>query len=260
MLPRLLNIGALKVIDRELQLLLQPDLAILYWPFIRANHPRDVVDAVHVLEKSRYTLQAIGQLNGDGIQVKATALLEVSELRDLQPIKHHLPADAPGAQGRRLPVVFFELDVVFAQINAQRGQRVQIQLLHVLRWRLQDHLVLHVLEQPVRVLAVTAIGRATRRLHVANVVRLGAEYSQERLGRHGSCADFDVIGLLQDAPVLRPESLQAENQLLKGQRILRGSQMVFLIQRYWNGLQPDYFALKGHGFSRAMNHRIKAGL
>ena len=36
--------------------------------------------------------------------------------------------------------------------------------------------------------------------------------------------------------------------------------MVFLIQRYWNGLQPDYFALKGHGFSRAMNHRIKAGL
>ena len=105
-------------------------------------------------------------------------------------------------------------------------QRFQIELLHIRRRRLQDHLKLHVLEQAVGILAVAAVGGTARGLHVADAIGLGTEHAQEGLGRHGSGADLDVVGLLQDAAVVGPESLQAQHQFLEGQRILRGSQMV----------------------------------
>jgi hypothetical protein len=75
------------------------------------------------------------------------------------------------------------------------------------------------LEQPVGILAVTSVGGATRRLHIRDFVWLRPEHAQERFGSHGSGADFDVVGLLQHASALRPETLQAEDQILEGRRI-----------------------------------------
>src|ERR1019366_8721735 len=112
-LPRLLNVSSLKVVDRELQFILQPNLAVLYRPPIRAHDPRDFVNAIHILKESRDALHAVGQFHRNWVKVDAAALLEVGELRDLEAVEHDLPADAPRTQRWRLPVVLFELDVVF---------------------------------------------------------------------------------------------------------------------------------------------------
>jgi len=78
-------------------------------------------------------------------------------LRDLHPVHHDLPANARGAQGRRLPVVLFEADVVRQRVDTESLERLQVDLLHV-KWRgLEDHLVLVVLVEAHRVVAVTPI-------------------------------------------------------------------------------------------------------
>src|SRR5208337_4257897 len=224
MFPGFLHLGAFEVIDGELQLILQPYLAVLHRPAVWTDHPCDAVNAVHILEEGCDALQSIGQLHGDGVEIEAAALLKVGELRDLETVEHHLPADAPRAQRWRLPVVFLKLDVVLAEVDAECGERVKVQVLHVLRRRLQDDLVLHVLEQPVGVLAISAISGAARGLHIPHTIGLGAKHTQESFRRHGPRADLDVIRLLQNTAMLRPESLQAQYHVLKRQRILRGSQ------------------------------------
>ena len=55
-----------------------------------------------------------------GREVDAARLLEVGELRDLLAVEEHLPADPPGAEGRRLPVVLLEAHVVGRGIDAER--------------------------------------------------------------------------------------------------------------------------------------------
>ena len=154
-----------------------------------------------------------------GSQIHSAALLKISELRDLEAIEHYLPAHAPRTARRPLPVILFELKVVLLQIDSDRFERFEIQLLHVHRRRLQNQLKLGVLEQPVRILAIAAVGRPARGLHVTHPVGLRTQYAQKGFRRHGSRADFNVIGLLQNASALRPEGLQAENNLLKRHRI-----------------------------------------
>ena len=124
---------------------------------------------------------------------------------------------APSVGG--FPVVFFKLDIVLPQINSNRAQRLEIELLHIFRRRLQDHLQLQVLEQPIGVLPVASVGRPTRGLHIGNPVRLRSQHAQECLGRHRSRPHFDVIGLLQYASPRGPKSLQPQDELLKRQRI-----------------------------------------
>ncbi len=92
---------------RLLDLLLQPHLAVLH-----AAAPLEIEDVVDALQEHRDALEAVGDLAGDRLQVDAAHLLEIGELRDLQAVEHHLPADAPGAERRRLPVVLLEADVV----------------------------------------------------------------------------------------------------------------------------------------------------
>ena len=173
--------------------------------------------------------EAVGQLGRDGVEVDAAALLEVGELGDFEAIEHDLPADAPCAEGRRLPVIFFELDVVLAQVDADGFERGEVKLLHVGRRRLEDDLVLHVLEEAVGVLAVAAVGGTARGLNVADAIGLGTEDAEKGFGRHGSGADFDIVGLLEDATMIGPKSLQAKDEFLKGQRILRGGQVSVLV-------------------------------
>ena len=74
------------------------------------------------------------------------------------------------------------------------------------------------------ILAVAAVGRTARRLHVADAIWLRTQHAEKGLRRHGSGANFDVIRLLQNAAMFGPEALQSQDQFLKGQRILRGRQ------------------------------------
>ena len=65
--------------------------------------------------------------------MRSPGLLEVRELRDLHPVNHHLPPDAPGAERRRLPVVLLETHVVIGQDDAQSLEAPQVGPLHVVR-------------------------------------------------------------------------------------------------------------------------------
>ncbi len=228
MLPRLFDVGALEVVNGKLKLVLEANFAILHGTTIGSDDPRDVVNAVHVLEKCGNALEAVGQFSGDGIEVNAAALLEIRELRDFQAIEHDLPSNAPSAERGRLPVVFFELDVVLAQVDADGGQRRKIEVLHVGGRRLEDDLKLHVLEEAIGIFSVAAVSRTPRGLHVADAIGLGAKHAEKRFGRHGAGADFDVVGLLQHATVVCPEILQAKDEFLKGQRIGGGGQVFSL--------------------------------
>src|SRR6266446_3039515 len=131
-------------------------------------------------------------------------------------------------RSRRLPVVFLELDVVLPKVNPDRAQRLEIQLLHILRRRLQNDLQLRVLEQPVRILPVAPVRRAPRRLQIRHLVRSWSQHTQKGLRRHGPRAHFDVIRLLQHAAALRPESLELQDKFLEGRRIGGLSQDRFL--------------------------------
>ena len=122
MFPRVLHICRLKVVHGELQLIGQPHIAILHFVSrLRIARPHNVVDRIHILQKRADTLQAIRQLDRNREQVHAAALLEIGKLRDLQSIEHHLPAHAPRAQCRSFPVIFFELDIVLAEVDSNRA-------------------------------------------------------------------------------------------------------------------------------------------
>ena len=58
-----------------------------------------------------------------------------------------------------------------AQVKAELLQGIQIEILDVLRRRLQDYLELIVALETVGVLAVAAVGRAAGRLNVGAVMR-----------------------------------------------------------------------------------------
>jgi hypothetical protein len=109
------------------------------------------------LQVHRQALQAVGDLAGDRLAVDAADLLEVGELGHLHAVEPDLPAQAPAAQRGVLPVVFDEADVVGLQVEAHRLQRAQVQLQDVGRRGLEHHLVLVVVLQAVRVLAVAAV-------------------------------------------------------------------------------------------------------
>jgi hypothetical protein len=142
----------------------------------------------------------------DRREVYTADLLEIRELADLQPIKHHLPADAPGAEGRRLPVVFFKTNVVLARIDPHRLETLQIDLLYFVGRGLQDHLELMELEDAVRILAEAPVCRPARRLHVRDVPRFRPERPQQRFRMRRARTDLEVERLLNDASLRRPES------------------------------------------------------
>ena len=207
---RLRHVDLPEGVLRLLHLVAVPHVAVGH-----ARPPLEIEHVVHVLQRHRQPLEPVGQLHGNRRQVEAAGLLEVGELRDFLAVEQHLPADAPGAERRRLPVVLLEPDVVRAQIDAARLEALQVELLHLVGRRLQDDLELVVLEQAVRVLAEAAVRRPARRLHVGHAPVLGPEHAQKGLGVHGPGAHLDVEGLLEEAASGGPEFRQLEDQLLK---------------------------------------------
>jgi hypothetical protein len=80
-------------------------------------------------------------------------------------------------------------------------------------------LQLGMLIETIWILSVAPISRPAGWLQVCHFVRTRPQHAKKCFGRHGSCADFHVIGLLQHASPLGPEGLEAQDEFLKGERI-----------------------------------------
>lgn len=102
-----------------------------------------------------------------------------------------------------------------SEVDADGLEGLEIKLLDVFRRGLKDDLKLGVLVEAIGILAIAAIGRTARGLHVSNTVGLGSENTKKGLRRHGSGADFNVERLLQNASLRGPEVLQLEDEFLK---------------------------------------------
>src|SRR5215471_3694570 len=70
--------------------------------------------------------------------------------------------------------------------------------------------------QAVGVLAVASIGRPARWLDISDAIGSGTEDTKERFRVHGAGANFGVVGLLENAPLVSPEVHEFENEILKG--------------------------------------------
>ena len=69
---------------------------------------------------------------GNEVELEPAELLEVRELGDLHPVHPHFPAEPPRAERRPLPVVLDEPDIVPRQIDADRLERAEVDVEHVL--------------------------------------------------------------------------------------------------------------------------------
>ena len=213
-----LGVRHLEVVGAELALVLLVDVAVgddVLGAVLLPARPHEVVDAVHALQVHGEPLEAVGDLDGDGVEVEAAELLEVGELGGLHAVDPDLPALAPGAERGALPVVLDEAHVVLGEDDAEGLERAQVHVLDVGRGRLDDHLVLVVVAQAVGVLAVAAVGGAHGRLDVGGAPGTGVEAAQERRGVEGAGADLGVVRLDDDAALPLPEGLQAADDLLE---------------------------------------------
>ena len=101
------------------------------------------------------------------------------------------------------------------QVDADGAQTLQVDVLHIDRRRLQDHLKLRVLIQPVGILPVATVGGPTTGLNKSNPISLWAEHPQESFRMHGACTHLNVIGLLENATLLHPKLRELQNQILE---------------------------------------------
>src|SRR5215207_8647638 len=152
----------LEVVDRPLALAFPVDLTPC-----DPRRPLEVEGAPLPLQEHRQPFEAIGDLGRNELHIEAAELLEVRPLRDLHPVAPDLPPEAPGTQRRLLPVVLDEADVVAAHVDSYRLQRSEVEVEHVFRRRLEHDLVLKVMLEAVRVLAVPPVERADDGLDVA---------------------------------------------------------------------------------------------
>ena len=107
-----------------------------------------------------------------------------------------------------------ELDVVPCEIDAEGGQRVEVEVEDVLRGRLEDHLILVVVLEAVGVLAVASVGRPDARLDVRGAPRLRSEAAEERGRIRRSGAELRVVRLEDHAALVGPVALQRGEHVL----------------------------------------------
>src|SRR5918996_3026659 len=105
------------------------------------------------------------------------------------------------------------------RIDPARLETLEVDLLHFVGRRLEDDLVLVVLEEPVRILSESPVVGPPRRLHVADAPRLRTKHTEQRFGMGGPGPDFQVERLLQQAPVRGPERREFENEVLEGHAV-----------------------------------------
>ena len=103
-------------------------------------------------------------------------------------------------------------------VQADSGKRPQVKLLGVYRRRLNEHLELIVVLHAVGVFAVAAVGRTAAGLRIAGAPLGGTERAQRGRGMEGTGTDLGVIGLHNDAALLAPVLLEAQDDVLEGKR------------------------------------------
>jgi hypothetical protein len=91
--------------------------------------PSHIEDIVHALQIRGDAIEPVSEFHRNRIEINSAALLKVSELRDLEPIEKNLPPDSPRAERRRFPIVLFESNVVFLEIDSDCAQAFEIQIL-----------------------------------------------------------------------------------------------------------------------------------
>ena len=188
------------------------------WP-VGPDQIKDTLDALQVHCEA---LEAVGNLSGDRATLEAADLLEVGELRHLHPVQPDLPAEAPCAQGRGLPVVFDEPNVVHEGVDTDCAQRPEVQLLDIEGRRFYGYLVLVVVLQAKRVVAVTTVCRPPAGLYVGRRPGLGTDRAQKSCRVKRPCAHFHVVRLQDDAASFCPVLLELQNQVLKAQALRGG--------------------------------------
>ena len=184
--------------------------------------PADISEIPHPLQRHGDPFQPVRNFHRGRFQHLAAGLLEVGELGDLLAIEPDLPAQPPGAQRRRLPVILHEADIVPPRVDPHRFQRFQVDLLRVARIWLEDHLVLVVLLQAVGVFAIAGVIRADGWLHVSHDPGFRSEHAQEGGRVVGSRSHLRVIRLPDQAAAARPEILQVDDKILEGGRFRHG--------------------------------------
>src|SRR5712692_1223138 len=98
-----------------------------------ARRPDEIEDALLPLQVHRQALQAIGDFAEHRLACESAYFLEVGELRDLHAVEPDFPAQAPGTERRRFPVVLDEADVVLLRVDSQVLEGIQVDLLNF-RW------------------------------------------------------------------------------------------------------------------------------
>src|SRR6202035_2881534 len=88
----------------------------------------EIVDAVDALHIHREPLQPVSELARDRRAFDARDLLKISELRHFHAIAPAFPAQPPRAERRAFPVVLDETNVMQMRIDADRGERFEIEV------------------------------------------------------------------------------------------------------------------------------------
>ncbi|MNC57785.1 hypothetical protein D3C75_1074670 [compost metagenome] len=122
-----------------------------------AAHPFQVEHIFLFLNVGSQTLHPVSDFDSHRTGLNPADLLEIRKLCNFHAIQPYFPAETRAAQRRVLPVVLNETDVMQKRIYAKRLQTIQIQLLNVVRRRLDNYLELVMLIQTVRVFPVTAV-------------------------------------------------------------------------------------------------------
>src|SRR5215831_12703025 len=202
---------------RELEVVRRP-LPLAFAVDVAPRHPRRPLElerALLALQEHAQALEPVGHLGRDELHVEPPELLEVRPLRDLHAVAPDLPPQPPCPEGRLLPVVLDEPDVVPTQVDANRLERREVAVEDILGRRLQDYLVLEVVLEAVRVLAIAAVERPDHRFDVGRPPRLRAEAAQERRGVHRARRELGVVRLHDHAALGRPVPLERADHLLE---------------------------------------------
>ena len=218
--------------------------------------PVDIPDRVDPLQVYGDALQAVSELHGNGVQVKATELLEISILSDLQAIEPHLPAQSPRPQGRALPVIFHKADIVLLTLDAQGVQTVEIKLLWVTRIGFEDDLELNVHLHTVRVVAIATVVGSERGFYVGHIPRLGAQRPQRGGRVGGTCSHLFAVGLPHQTAVVSPVFVQCHNDLLEVESFAHRYRSPFAKFLYSDPLSIQGLCVNAVCLSRIRGHQL----
>src|SRR5215471_3150591 len=169
------GIGELEIVSGELSLSALEDIAVSHPLSAGRTVVIEIKDAFDALNKHREPFGPVGQLRRNRVAIDAADLLKIGELADLHPVEPNLPAETPSAQSRALPIVLNKAKVVQLRVDADRCEAREVKILTFRRCRLQDHLKLIEMLQPVGVLAIAAIGRTAGRLHIGGAPGFGPQ-------------------------------------------------------------------------------------